>query len=203
MKNNALWGGVLGAAVLVVGQAAIAAGNPEAGKVKFYTCQGCHGIAGYTNAYPTYHVPKIGGQYEAYVISALQAYKEGARTHGSMGGNAGALSDQDIADLAAYLAKFESKQQEGPVTGDVAKGKELAEKCASCHGADGNAPAPNFPRLAGQYESYLVKAIQDYQSGKRNNPVMQSMVQGLTEKDIHDVAAYYASQVGLGIVEGD
>lgn len=203
MKNNALWVSVLGAAVLAMGQAAVAAGNPDAGKAKFYTCRGCHSIPGYTNAYPTYHVPKIGGQYEPYVIGALQAYREGARTHGSMVGNAGALSDQDIADLAAYLAKFESKKQEGPVTGDVAKGKELAEKCASCHGADGNAPAPNFPRLAGQYESYLVKALQDYQRGKRQNPVMQPMVQGLTEQDIHDLAAYYASQVGLGVIEGD
>lgn len=203
MKNNALWAGVLGAAVFALGQAAALAGDPEAGKAKFYTCRGCHGIVGYTNAYPTYHVPKIGGQYEPYVISALKAYKEGARTHGSMVGNAGVLSDQDMADLAAYLAKSESRKQEGPVTGNVAKGKALAEKCASCHGADGNAPAPNFPRLAGQYESYLVKAIQDYQSGKRNNPLMQSMVQGLTEQDIHDIAAYYASQVGLGVVEGD
>lgn len=201
MKNNAVWVSVLGVAALV-GQA-FGGGNPDAGKAKFYTCQGCHSIPSYTNAYPTYHVPKIGGQYEPYVIVALQAYKEGARTHGSMQGNAGAMSDQDMADLAAYVAKFESKSQEGPITGDVAKGKELAAKCAGCHGADGNAPAPNFPRLAGQYESYLVKAIQDYQSGKRQNPIMQSMTQGLTEEDIRNLAAYYASQVGLGVVESD
>lgn len=200
MKNNAVWASVLGLAL--VGPA-WGGGDPAAGKIKFYTCKGCHSIPGYTNAYPTYHVPKIGGQYEPYLIAALQAYKEGARTHGSMAGNAGALSDQDMADLAAYLAKFESKSQEGPVTGDVAKGKALAEKCAACHGADGNAPAPNFPRLAGQYESYLVKAIQDYQSGKRQNPVMQSMVQGLTEAQIRDLAAYYASQTGLGIVQDE
>lgn len=199
--NNKLWAIVLGSAVLL-GQA-WGAGNPDAGKAKFYTCRGCHGISGYTNAYPNYHVPKIGGQYEPYLIGALQAYKEGARTHGSMQGNAGAMSEQDMADLAAYLVKFESKTQEGPVTGDVARGQELAAKCASCHGTDGNAPAPNFPRLAGQYESYLVKAIEDYQSGKRQNPIMQSMVQGLTAKDIRGIAAYYASQVGLGIIGGD
>ncbi len=203
MKKSTLWASVFGAAVLAGGQAAVAGGDPEAGKAKFYTCQGCHSIPGYTNAYPTYHVPKIGGQYEPYVIGALQAYKEGARTHGSMAGNAGAMSEQDMADLAAYVAKFESKRQEGPVTGDVAKGKELAAKCASCHGQDGNAPAPNFPRLAGQYESYLIKSLQDYQSGKRQNQLMQSMVQGLSKEDIHNLAAYYASQVRLGIVEGD
>ncbi|GAB4354649.1 MAG: hypothetical protein Kow0060_05920 [Methylohalobius crimeensis] len=203
MKHQALWAGILGAAVLTMGQAAVAAGDPEAGKAKFYTCQGCHSIPGYTNAYPTYHVPKIGGQYEPYLISALQAYKEGARKHGSMQGNAGSLSDQDMADLAAYAAKFENNKQEGPVTGDPDAGKALAQKCTSCHGEDGNAPAPNFPRLAGQYESYLIKAIQDYQTGKRNNALMQSMVQGLSEADVHNLAAFYASQAGLGIVERD
>ncbi|MFN3920180.1 MAG: c-type cytochrome, partial [Methylohalobius sp.] len=91
MKNNAVRVSVLGVAALV-GQA-FGGGNPDAGQAKFYTCQGCHSIPGYTNVYPTYHVPKIGGQYEPYVISALQAYKAGARTHGSMQGNAGALSD--------------------------------------------------------------------------------------------------------------
>ncbi len=200
MKRKNVWLGIASAVLLVTGSAQ-GAGDPAAGKSKFYACKGCHGIAGYTNAYPTYHVPKVGGQYEAYVVSALQAYKSGSRKHASMEGNAGALSDRDMADIAAYLAQFESKEQEGPVTGDVAKGKEVAAKCASCHGEDGNAPAPNFPRLAGQYESYLVKAIQDYQSGKRSNPIMQSMVQGLSEEDVKNVSAYYASQTGLSIVD--
>ncbi len=200
MKRKTIWMGIASAVFLIAG-AAQGAGDPVAGKSKFYACKGCHGIVGYTNAYPTYHVPKVGGQYEPYVVSALQAYKDGSRKHASMAGNAGALSDQDMADIAAYLAQFESKKQEGPVTGDAAKGKEVAAKCASCHGEDGNAPAPNFPRLAGQYESYLVKAIQDYQSGKRNNPIMQSMVQGLSEEDVKNVSAYYASQAGLSVVE--
>ena len=200
MKQKTIWLGIAGAALMAAGSVH-AAGDPVAGKSKFYACKGCHGIPGYTNAYPTYHVPKVGGQYEPYVISSLQAYKTGARKHGSMEGNAGALSDQDMADIAAYLAKIEAKEQEGPITGDVAKGKEVAAKCASCHGEDGNAPAPNFPRLAGQYESYLVKAIQDYQAGKRNNPIMQPMVQGLSEEDIRNVSAYYASRVGLAVVE--
>ncbi|BCX88103.1 hypothetical protein MIN45_P0470 [Methylomarinovum tepidoasis] len=178
-----------------------AAGDPVAGKEKFYACRGCHSIPSYSNAYPSYHVPKIGGQTEPYLVSALQTYKTGARKHASMNGNAGSLSEQDIADIAAYLTKLEGKEQEGPVTGDVDKGKQVAAKCASCHGEDGNPPAPNFPRLAGQYESYLVKAIQDYQTGKRANPVMQSMVQGLSEEDVKNVSAYYASKVGLSVVK--
>ncbi|WP_022947472.1 c-type cytochrome [Methylohalobius crimeensis] len=203
MKHQALWAGILGAAVLTMGQAAVAAGDPEAGKAKFYTCQGCHSIPGYTNAYPTYHVPKIGGQNEAYVISALKAYKDGSRTHGSMQGNAGSLSEQDMADLAAYVAQFGSNKRSGPITGDPVAGKALTEKCASCHGEDGNPPAPNFPRFAGQYESYLINSLLSYQSGKRKHPIMQAMVQGLSEEDIRNLAAYYASQAGLGIVERD
>jgi len=195
------WTGVMGVAMLAGASVSMAAGDAAAGKVKFFTCKGCHSIPGYTNAYPAYHVPKIGGQYEPYVISALKAYKEGSRKHSSMHANAGTLSDQDMADIAAYLAGIEATGHEGPVTGDTKTGKQLAGKCASCHGEDGNAPAPNFPRLAGQYESYLIKAIQDYQSGKRNNPVMQSMVQGLSEDDIENLAAWYASQVGLSVLD--
>jgi len=201
MMSKQLWNGVIGIVMLAGASASMAAGDAAAGKVKFFTCKGCHSISGYTNAYPNYHVPKIGGQFEPYVISALKAYKDGAREHGSMEGNAGTLSDQDMADIAAFVAGFETKEQEGPVTGDTKAGKQLAGKCASCHGEDGNPPAPNFPRLAGQYESYLVKAIEDYQKGKRNNPIMQSMVQGLSEADIRNISAYYASQAGLGVVE--
>ncbi len=201
MISKKLWSGVIGVAMLAGASASMAAGDAAAGKIKFFTCKGCHSIPGYTNAYPAYHVPKIGGQYEPYVISALKAYKDGTRKHPSMEGNAGSMSDQDMADFAAFLSGIGSDKQEGLVTGDVKAGKQLATKCSSCHGEDGNAPAPNFPRLAGQYESYLIKAMEDYQTGKRNNPIMQSMVQGLTEDDIKNLAAYYASQIGLSVVD--
>jgi cytochrome c553 len=68
-------------------------------------CEGCHGIAGYKTAYPqVYHVPKLGGQSAAYITNALNAYKSGQRKHPSMRGIAASLSDQDIADLAAYYS---------------------------------------------------------------------------------------------------
>jgi cytochrome c553 len=79
-------------------------GNPEQGRVKANTCLGCHAIPSYSNAYPYYHVPKLGGQHEAYIVSALIAYRNGTRSHGTMQGNAESLSDQDIADIAAYFA---------------------------------------------------------------------------------------------------
>lgn len=87
-----------------------AAGDPEAGKIKSYTCTGCHGIPGYKNVYPTYHVPKLGGQNEAYLASALKGYRDGARSHKTMVLQAQALSDEDIADIAAYFASLEGEK---------------------------------------------------------------------------------------------
>ncbi len=81
-----------------------AAGDAAEGKKKFYTCTGCHGIAGYKNAYPNYSVPKVGGQNEAYLINALNAYKTGDRKHPTMRAQSQSLSDQDIADIATFLA---------------------------------------------------------------------------------------------------
>ena len=79
------------------------AGNADAARNKVSMCIGCHGIGGYRTAYPdVYHVPKIGGQTPAYIVNALRAYKTGERSHPSMKGIAASLSDQDMADLAAY-----------------------------------------------------------------------------------------------------
>lgn len=86
-------------------QAQGAAGSADAAKGKVSMCIGCHGIAGYKTAYPeVYHVPKISGQQAAYIVKALQAYKNGERSHPSMRGIARGLTDQDMADLAAYYA---------------------------------------------------------------------------------------------------
>jgi len=81
------------------------AGDANRGREKVQMCQGCHGIEGWRTAFPeVYHVPRIGGQHAAYFVKALQAYKSGERNHPSMRGIAGSLSDQDMADLAAYYA---------------------------------------------------------------------------------------------------
>lgn len=80
--------------------------------------------------------------------------------------------------------------------GDAAAGKEKAAVCASCHGVDGNATISANPRLAGQYESYLYHSLKGYKSGERKNPVMSGMVAGLSDQDMRDLAAWYASQTG-------
>lgn len=85
---------------------ALAAGDAAAGKQKAFTCMGCHGVPSYTNVYPTYHVPKLGGQHAQYLVSALQAYKSGARQHPTMRAQAASLSEQDMADIAAFFAGY-------------------------------------------------------------------------------------------------
>lgn len=91
-------------------QAADLKGNPKAGKTLAYTCTGCHGISEYKNAYPSYRVPKIAGQHEKYLLAALHGYKKGERNHPTMKAQASSFSDQDIADIAAYLSSLKSKK---------------------------------------------------------------------------------------------
>ena len=79
-------------------------GNAETGRQLTYTCQGCHGVDGYRNVYPHYHVPKIGGQSPEYLVNALHEYKRGTRRHPTMQAQAESFTAADIADIAAYLS---------------------------------------------------------------------------------------------------
>ena len=100
----ALFATLLGASASA--QTPAPAGDPVKGQDKTRMCEGCHGIEGWRTAYPeVYRVPKLGGQHEAYIVKALQEYRSGERSHPSMRAIAGTLSDQDMADLAAYYAK--------------------------------------------------------------------------------------------------
>lgn len=186
----------------VLAGAAQAAGDPAAGKTKFATCTGCHAIPGYTNAYPTYHVPRLGGQHADYVVAALKAYQAGERQHPTMHANAFSLDERDMQDIAAYLASFKPAAEPYPIRGNAAAGKTKSASCAACHGPDGNGNIPLYPRLAGQHEDYLHKVLQDYQSGARKNVVMKGMATPLSAQDIADLAAYFASQPkGLVVVD--
>ena len=85
---------------------AAAKGDAARGKGLTYTCRGCHGVTGYKNAYPSYHVPKLGGQSETFLRTALMEYREGHRQHPTMQAQAESFSEQDIADIAAYLSSI-------------------------------------------------------------------------------------------------
>lgn len=78
--------------------------------------------------------------------------------------------------------------------GDPSAGEEKAQACAACHGADGNSPSPENPKLAGQGEPYLIKQLQDYRDTRRQNPIMEAQVGDLSDEDIRDIAAFYAQQ---------
>jgi cytochrome c553 len=81
--------------------------------------------------------------------------------------------------------------------GNAEAGKEKAQVCSACHDPSGNTIDPSYPILAGQYEDYLVKALADYRAGRRSNPIMGPMAANLTDQDIEDLAAFYASLKGL------
>jgi cytochrome c553 len=175
-------------------------GDAERGKGLAYTCTGCHGVDGAVNAYPTYHVPKLGGQNADYIEVALQGYRAGTRAHATMHAQAAELSDQDIADLAAYFGSLEGT----PATGisaasaaEIAAGQEKSQTCQACHGVAGLAPAQQWPNLAGQHASYLLHAMQQYQRGDRSDPTMAGLVAPLDEQTLEEIAAFFASQAGL------
>jgi cytochrome c553 len=84
-------------------------------------------------------------------------------------------------------------------SGDPEVGKKKSTPCAACHGANGVSVGPEFPNLAGQYEDYLETALRHYKNGKRKNPIMTAQVANLSQKDIMDLAAYFASQNALQV----
>jgi cytochrome c553 len=81
-------------------------------------------------------------------------------------------------------------------SGDPVAGKAKAVTCVACHGQDGNAVDPQYPRLAGQYADYMVQALHEYKTGQRDNPIMKGFASQLSDKDIDDVAAYFSQMPG-------
>jgi cytochrome c553 len=182
-------------AVALLAQPAFADVDVEAGKKLSYTCLGCHGIEGYRNAYPSYRVPKLGGQKAGYLEIALRGYRDGTRQHPTMVGQAQSLSDQDIQDLAAYLSSIGTETV--AAGGTQGASFEKAAACTACHGQNGISVNAMWPTLAGQYESYLLHALKQYRNGGRSDPVMTAQAALLAEKDLPMLAKYFASLEGL------
>ncbi|MCM2328714.1 MAG: c-type cytochrome [Lysobacter sp.] len=97
-----------------------------------------------------------------------------------------------LAALALSAPAFAAK-------GNAEAGKAKAEPCKACHGESGSSATPDFPRIGGQHADYLAVALRHYKLGKRKNPIMAGQVANLSEKDMLDLAAWYASQAGLAI----
>ena len=183
------------------------AGDAARGAVIGQTCAGCHGIPGYYNAQPAYHVPKLGGQNADYVEVALQGYRRGTRGHETMHAQASSLSDQDIADVAAFYS------QHGP-EGGAAPDKPAVEPsppvaallqkgvCNSCHGPNYTKPIDGgYPKIAGQYADYLYAALKAYQTDKnphvgRGNAIMAAQVKQFSHAELRSLADYIGSLPG-------
>ena len=183
-------------------------GDAKAGEKKNDMCIGCHGIAGYQASFPeVYKVPKISGQGSKYIVSALNAYKKGERKHPSMRGIADSLSDQDMADVAAY---YEGHGVESGVPAlakaadDSSKGAALVKKgaCVSCHGENFSKPIdPTYPKIAGQYSDYLFVALKAYKTENnpqvgRGNAVMAGIAKQFTNAEMKELASYISRMPG-------
>jgi cytochrome c553 len=176
-------------------QPAFAEGDVEAGRELGYSCLGCHGIEGYRNAYPSYRVPKLGGQKAAYLVIALKGYRDGTRQHPTMTGQASSLSDKDIDDVAAYLASIGGDTV--AAGGSKEAGFDKAQACTACHGKNGVSVNAMWPTLAGQHEDYLLRALTGYRDGSRTDPVMAPQAVLIAEDDVAILAKYFASLEGL------
>ena len=181
-------------------------GDAKAGEGKVAMCVGCHGIKGYQASFPeVYKVPMIAGQSAGYIKAALTAYRGGDRKHPSMRGIADSLSDQDIADVAAYYSTL------GVVAGETlpaaAEGTPSAQvapllqkgACVSCHGANFAKPIdPSYPKIAGQHADYLFVALKSYKVENnpqvgRSNGVMAGIAKQFSNAELKALAGYVHS----------
>ena len=190
---------------LVTAQAQEVQGDAKAGAKKNAMCIGCHGIVGYQASFPEIHkVPKISGQGAKYIASALNAYRKGDRKHPTMRGIAASLTDQDIADLAAYYATsgvVEGAAVLAAAPAATGKAAELLAKgnCTSCHGASFSAPIdPSYPRIAGQHSDYLFVALKSYKAEGnaqvgRSNAIMGGVAKQFSNAELKELATYVGS----------
>ena len=182
-------------AAALFAQPALAEGDATAGEELGYTCLGCHGIEGYRNAYPSYRVPKLGGQKAGYLEIALRGYRDGTRNHPTMAAQATSLTDQEIADVSAYLASIGSDTVAAGGTQGASFDKAAA--CAACHGQNGISVNAAWPTLAGQHEDYLLNALKQYRDGSRKDPVMSAQATLIAEEDVKKLARYFSRLDGL------
>jgi len=199
---------IVACATVIPAQAQEATGTVAAGEKKVAMCIGCHGIVGYQASFPEIHkVPKISGQGAKYIALALNAYKKGERKHPTMRGIAESLTDQDIADMAAYY------EASGVVAGAVAPGKaadgsvkamELIAKggCVACHGDSFSKPLdPAYPKIAGQHSDYLFFALKAYKTENnakigRSNAIMGGAVKQYSNAELKEMANYIGGLPG-------
>jgi cytochrome c553 len=175
----------------------------KAGERKVAMCIGCHGIVGYQASFPEIHkVPMISGQNAKYIVAALQGYAKGDRKHPTMRSIATSMSEQDMADVAAFYEQ-QVKLPAAPdsVPAAPANVAELLTKgaCVSCHGANFSKPIdPSYPKIAGQHADYLTVALKAYKTERNNNVgrsngVMAGQVKQFSNAELKAIANYIAT----------
>ena len=169
-------------------------GNREAGKTAAAVCAGCHGNQG-VSTNPA--APNLAGQDAQYLVTALQAYKNGSRSDATMKGLVAALDDRVMKDMAAFYAAQPPQPLNVPRPLTTA---EWAQKCDRCHGVNGNSVDPFLPAIAGQRVEYLRKVLRDYRTRVHQSSAMSAMSDALTDADIENLAAYYARQKARAVV---
>lgn len=182
--------------------------NPAAGKSLYElgdasrsigACIGCHGSEGNSDVLI---YPNLANQHPEYIAKQLNNFKNKDRVNYAMNQFAGGMTEDDIADMAAYfadpaaVANVVSRRvmPVAAVTAEVIAGQTKAAVCAACHGADGNSPVAIYPKLAGQSVGYIVKQLQEFKAGTRKDPVMAPMAAALSEQDMLEIASYFAAK---------
>jgi cytochrome c553 len=163
-------------------------GDRFAGMAVTAPCAGCHGRDGNSGDPKT---PRLAGLDAGYLIAAVNAYKAGSREHSVMRDAVATLRDQDIKDLAAFYTAQEPKAL--PIRKPLTIA-EWTDRCGRCHGPNGNSSDERFPILAGQDETYLIRAMKLFHGGERANEMMYAMSFLMSGSDIRNLAAYYARQ---------
>lgn len=159
-------------------------GVAAAGKKIAGQCRTCHGIDGYAKI-PI--APHIGGEPASYIRRQLTAFRDGTRTHEMMSVVAKMLTDQQIADVAAW---YSSHSATATLTADASGAPEL---CAACHGVDGIAVVEDAPNLAGETNIYTDTQLKAFRLGKRKHEVMSAIAADLTDEQIRAFADWYGS----------
>lgn len=197
---HASWRPLIGVMALLSG-AAFAEADVVAGQQKAAACQSCHNADG-NSSISLY--PKLAGQNRVYLRKHITAFRDGSRTDASMMPMVTDLTDQDIADIAAYYAS--QTAQQGKADPDlVAQGERLyrggsmvrgVPSCMACHGPVGNGNSTaGWPAVSGQHADYVAKQLKDYRSGARNtdpNNMMRDIAGRLRDEDIAAVSQYIA-----------
>lgn len=171
-----------------------AAGDAAAGKTAAAPCAGCHGDQGVSGSPAT---PSLAGQDAEYFAAALRAYKDGSRKDDTMQGLASALDEKATRDLAAYYA---AQQPQAPNVRRPFSVAQWTERCDRCHGANGNSIEPLVPRLAAQRADWLELVLEEYRSGGRKSTAMAAMSALMSERDVKELATYYARQSARAVI---